>query len=180
MLGYSISELPIAGGSVGLCCCPGYRLLPRFVQPSLSDFEGDLDAIAEFGAASLVTLMEADELRLVGIDPDRLRREISRRGLTWLHAPIRNLDVPGVPWEMLWNELGQGLSAELARGGRFAMHCYAGLGRTGTVAARLLVDTGIEPDDAIALVRRVRPGSIETWQQECYVRDRQWRERGPS
>jgi ADP-ribosyl-[dinitrogen reductase] hydrolase len=175
MLGYLIDELPVAGGRLGLCCCPGHRLLPRFVQPSLQDLERDLDVIAEFGASSVVTLMEADELRLVGIDPDRLQREMAARGLVWLHAPIRNLDIPASPWEERWMELKSNLLAEFGRGGRVAMHCYAGLGRTGTVAARLLVETGMEPDEAIALVRRIRPGSIETPQQESYVRSQQWR-----
>ncbi|HEY4163436.1 MAG TPA: cyclin-dependent kinase inhibitor 3 family protein [Dongiaceae bacterium] len=178
MLGYLIDELPVAGGRLGLCCCPGHRLLPRFVQPSLPELERDLDVIAKFGATSLVTLMEADELRLVGIDPERLQREITARGLAWLHAPIRNLGIPELPWEERWSALGKDLRAELGRGGRIAMHCYAGLGRTGTIAARLLIETGMTPNEAIALVRRIRPGSIETPQQEFYVRDQQWRQPG--
>lgn len=54
------------------------------------------------------------------------------------------------------------------------MHCRAGLGRTGTVAARLLVEHGARPADAIALVRTVRPGSIETVEQESYVLRGRW------
>jgi protein-tyrosine phosphatase len=175
MLGYLINELPIAGGHLGLCCCPGHRLLPRFVQPSLHELESDLDAIARFGARSVITLMEAEELQLVGIDPDRFQREMTARGLTWLHAPIRNLDIPAATWEERWSGLRSAMLAEFARGGRIAMHCYAGLGRTGTVAARLLIETGMKPGEAIALVRRVRPGSIETPQQELYLRRQQWR-----
>jgi hypothetical protein len=45
----------------------------------------------------------------------------------------------------------------------------AWLGRAGMIAARLLAELGIEPATAIRRVRAVRPGAIETRQQEKYV-----------
>jgi ADP-ribosyl-[dinitrogen reductase] hydrolase len=174
MIPYVINALPVSGGHIGLCCCPGHRLTPRFVRPSLADFEADLDAIVSFGATHLVTLMEPDELAYIGIDPKRLDREARVRGLAWLHLPIRNLSIPGDVLEANWLNTGRQLRAALAGGGRFAMHCYAGLGRTGTVAARLLVEHGARPYEAISLVRRIRPGSIETFEQETYVQAARW------
>jgi ADP-ribosyl-[dinitrogen reductase] hydrolase len=174
MIPYVINALPVANGAVGLCCCPGHRLTPRFVSPSLHDFEADLDAIAAFGATRLVTLMQPDELALIGIDPKRLDREARARGLAWLHLPIRNLSIPGPEWEAGWQTAGETLRGALATGDRFAMHCYAGLGRTGMVAARLLVEHGMAPPEAIAAVRQIRPGSIETYAQESYVLHGAW------
>ena len=49
------------------------------------------------------------------------------------------------------------------------VHCRGGLGRAGTIAARLLVELGMEPKQAIASVRAVRPGAIETSDQEDFV-----------
>jgi ADP-ribosyl-[dinitrogen reductase] hydrolase len=49
------------------------------------------------------------------------------------------------------------------------VHCRGGLGRAGTIAARLLVELGMEPTKAIASVRGVRPGAIETSEQERFV-----------
>lgn len=43
--------------------------------------------------------------------------------------------------------------------------CYAGIGRTGTVLACYLVNRGSGPADAIAEVRRLRPGSVQTPEQ---------------
>ena len=174
MIDYVINALPVAQGQIGLCCCPGHRLTPHFVRPSLADFEADLDTIAAFGATRLVTLMEPDELAYIGVDPKRLDREVQARGLAWLHLPIRNLSVPGTAWETTWATAGRLLRGELAEGGRFAMHCYAGLGRTGTVAARLLIEHGCVPAEAIARVRGIRPGSIETREQEGYVLKGRW------
>lgn len=44
--------------------------------------------------------------------------------------------------------------------------CHAGMGRTGTVLASYLVYVGYKPEDAIKLIRQLRPGSIETPDQE--------------
>ncbi|MEM2545970.1 MAG: hypothetical protein QXJ49_07265, partial [Nitrososphaerota archaeon] len=49
--------------------------------------------------------------------------------------------------------------------------CAAGQGRTGTVlAAYLIVTEGLQPDEAIARVRSVRPGSVEP-EQEIGLRE---------
>ena len=50
------------------------------------------------------------------------------------------------------------------------VHCKGGLGRAGTVAARLLVELGASPDDAIRRVRDARSRhAIETASQEAHV-----------
>ena len=38
------------------------------------------------------------------------------------------------------------------------------------IAARLLVETGVDPEAAMERVRSVRPGAIETDEQEEWVR----------
>ena len=49
--------------------------------------------------------------------------------------------------------------------------CAAGIGRTGTILASYLVNTGWEADEAIDYIRQLRPGSIQTASQEQSVRE---------
>lgn len=50
------------------------------------------------------------------------------------------------------------------------VHCALGFGRTGTMLACYLVkEQGLAAGDAIAEIRRLRPGSIETYEQEKAV-----------
>ncbi len=56
-----------------------------------------------------------------------------------------------------------------------AVHCAAGLGRTGVVLACYLIDKGLNATNAIARIRRLRPGSIETEDQEKAVEEFYWK-----
>lgn len=53
-------------------------------------------------------------------------------------------------------------AAARRRGETATIHCRGGLGRTGMLAAQILVEGGTKPQEAIDCVRGARPGSIET------------------
>ncbi len=48
--------------------------------------------------------------------------------------------------------------------------CAAGIGRTGTILAAYLVNTGWDANESIDYIRQLRPGSIQTPAQEESVR----------
>jgi ADP-ribosylglycohydrolase/protein-tyrosine phosphatase len=129
----------------------------------------DLQVIQAFGAKTLVTLMESQELDEVGVPVDLLGAHAKEFGLEWHHLPIKDLDVPGDRFEDLWTYSGLRLRRALANGEKIVIHCLGGLGRTGTVAGRLLVEFGEEPLTAMKKIRMARRGCIETPAQEQYV-----------
>ncbi len=75
-----------------------------------------------------------------------------------------------VPSDMdAYTELIEGILEALEDGETVAIHCLAGLGRTGMVAASCLVALGREPKEAIKMLREVRRGSVQTKAQEKFV-----------
>ncbi|WGM30606.1 ADP-ribosylglycohydrolase family protein [Brevundimonas sp. NIBR11] len=154
-------------GRVGITFCPGK------VQPSAAtggwnrDLELDVAAIADWGAAAVLTLVEAHELKALKVEG--LGASARRMQMNWLHAPIPDVSVPGPEFEAVWKTIGEGLRDRLRAGFDVVIHCKGGLGRAGMIAARLMVELGVEPAKAIEDVRRVRPGAIETTAQEAHV-----------
>src|SRR5581483_1877326 len=96
---------------------------------------------------------------------DPLRRDwINEAGLMGMHLPVEDMQPPSP------EQLEQCLSAVRRAHDKnmgVGIHCGAGLGRTGVVVAcYLIANKGLSAKNAIARVRRLRPGSIETDQQE--------------
>jgi ADP-ribosyl-[dinitrogen reductase] hydrolase len=77
--------------------------------------------------------------------------------------------IPDAEFEKVWARRGPELRAILRSGFNVLVHCKGGLGRAGMIAARLLVELGSSPADAVKAVRKVRPGAIETSQQLDHV-----------
>jgi ADP-ribosyl-[dinitrogen reductase] hydrolase len=155
-------------GRVGITFCPG-----KYDQHAWSgawdrDLATDLDAIRNWGAAAIVTLLEPKELTLLRVE--RFGEGVLRRNMLWFHLPIVDVSIPSKQFEEKWDTAGEELRAILRSGSDVLVHCRGGLGRAGTIAARLLIELGMEPERAIAAVRAVRPKAIESNEQERFVR----------
>src|SRR5262249_652922 len=100
-------------------------------------------------------------------DPPR-RDWVNDAGLMVYHVPIVDMEAP------TQEQLERCLSAierAHAQNMGVAVHCTAGLGRTGTVLAAWFVTQGLSAQNAIARVRRLRPGSVETEEQERAIEE---------
>jgi hypothetical protein len=155
-------------GWIGITFCPGKH--DRFAHTGAweRDLGIDLDAIAAWGAKLVLTLVEPAELAELKVP--QLGHEIRQRDIDWRHLPIADYSVPTETFEQQWITHGREIRAMLRNGDNVLVHCKGGLGRAGMIAARLLVEMGMEPTEAIRAVRRVRKGAIETPSQLALVR----------
>ena len=163
-------SVPSLSGLIGISSCPGMK---EFSTLDLYDdrIDNDLQCISNWGAAVIVTLLEAREIATLGIAA--LPEKVLSKNILWLHLPMNNRGLPDEEFEEKWRWAGSRLLHFLQEGQRVLIHCKEGVGRSGIVAARLLIESGIDADSAIRAVRKARPGSLMLYSQEkyCYSLD---------
>ena len=161
-------------GRMGLTFLPGKhgaseRYPGRIYRREL---QRDLETLVTTGIRHLVLLVTDAELERWG-DPAIVARG-SAAGITVDRWPMDDGSAPSTLNEM--RAIVGAIREARARGG-VAVACMGGVGRTGTVAACILVDQGMGPSEAIAEVRRVRhPTAVETDAQVAFVHA-YWRDR---
>lgn len=87
----------------------------------------------------------------------------------WLHFPIVDFDVPEpAPTLALLPELDR----RLVDNKPVAVHCLAGLGRTGTILCAYMTYKYRTPTtDVLPWMRRIEPGFVQTDGQERFLRE---------
>jgi protein-tyrosine phosphatase len=157
--------VPSLPGVIGISCCPGMK---EFSTLDLYDdgIENDLQCICNWGATVIVNLLEAREIVTLGVAA--LPGRILSRNMTFLHLPMANNVLPDDVFEKKWLLARSRLLHGLQKGERILIHCKEGIGRSGIVAARLLIESGIDADRAIKTVRKASPGSFMLYSQEKY------------
>ncbi len=161
---FRIDDIPVGDlARIGLCRLPGRS----------GDLAADLDEIARWAPAIVVSMTETDEMNEKGAAG--LLSTLARAGIAHAHFPIRDFGTPE-PVDLRWPALAERLHAVLDANGRVLLHCLGGKGRSGMVALRLLIERGCAPGEALKMVRDARPGAVETEAQALWGKSGRRRE----
>lgn len=157
-----IAEVRASGlhGRIGITFCPGKHDSLAVTGSWQRDLEIDAQAIATWGAKLVLTLVEPTELKQLKVP--NLGQVIQNKGMVWRHLPIADYSIPSEEFERQWLTTGHEIRELLRNGADIVVHCKGGLGRAGMMAARLLVELGMDSKQAIRQVRHARKGAIET------------------
>ena len=153
-------------GKIFLTCFPGRNGEEISFEEGV--FLEELNNFYSQNSSTIVTLVEDKEIEKL-CDKKFFVRKIYSHNLKWVHIPIVDLKAPDHKFMDKWQTTKVLLKNDLIEGKNIILHCMGGKGRSGTIAAFLLIEFGENHKEAIEIVRERRKGAIETKEQEDFI-----------
>jgi protein-tyrosine phosphatase len=122
--------------------------------------------ISRLGIKLVVSLLETNEARTLGLDAER--ELVKALGMDFVSFPIPDMGIPTSVEEFAG--LSKMLLKQVDAGVNTLVHCHAGIGRSGLMAAGILLHCDLDPKQAFAHVSKMRGIRVpETSQQENWL-----------
>lgn len=126
----------------------------------------DIGSWKRAGIDKVLSLLTPDEER--NLDLRNEAAEVTAQGMEFASFPIPDRQIPGS--EARWGEVLEKVTHALSEGRNVVVHCRQGIGRSGLVAACLLVRRGMSPGAAVELVSAARGVPVpETPEQRDWI-----------
>jgi len=155
-------------GRIGITLCPGKYQPVSWSGGWNRNLEIDIDVIGDSGSTVVVSLVEDNEMRVLGVQG--LGKAILAREMEWIHIPFEDATAPDYKWMQGFDLVAPSILTSIKNGDSIVIHCKGGLSRAGTVVALLLCSMGMEVFSAIQLIRNVRSKNcINSIQQEFLI-----------
>jgi hypothetical protein len=122
----------------------------------LEAFDDELSMLERAGIGAVVSLLN------IPVDA----AVYTSAGFSFYMMPIKDGAAPSIEQ---FNDFLVIMRGQSTLGNVTAVHCAAGIGRTGTVLAGYSIAGGATPEAAIECIRRARPGAIETPHQMQFL-----------
>lgn len=154
-------------GRLGMTLAPGMKAETTHGEWRWErDLATDMRKLRELKVDLLVSVMEEHEYR--GYEILDLYEKDEVEGVKIRRCAIKDMDIPTEKdeYEALIRDI---VSLLLEEKKTVVVHCRGGLGRTGTVAACVLVARGKSAKEAVEVVRATRKRAIQTDPQEQFV-----------
>ena len=164
-MNFNLVRLENFGSEICLSAFPGREHTNVFSIDLMEEFFDFLDSNRYRSLVSLVEVHEFDQF----ISYPKFEEKIGKRNFSWFFHPLKDMTAPDEIFRERFFETQSHLLENLRSGKKIAIHCKGGLGRSGTIAALLLRHLGFSAEKSIELVRKSRPGAIETEEQEIFI-----------
>ena len=164
-MNFNLVRLENFGSEICLSAFPGREHTNVFSIELMEEFFDFLDSNRYRSLVSLVEVHEFDQF----ISYPKFEEKIGKRNFSWFFHPLKDMTAPDEIFRERFFETQSNLLENLRSGKKIAIHCKGGLGRSGTIAALLLRHLGFSAEKSIELVRKSRPGAIETEEQEIFI-----------
>ena len=128
--------------------------------------QDEINAWKHSGVGTILSLLTPDEERDLGITGEGAEAEAA--GIEFLSFPIPDLQVPQSRTAL--TKTLERVDRDLAGGKNVVLHCRQGVGRSGLVAACLLVTKGIDAETAVHRISEARGVHVpETAEQRRWI-----------
>ena len=164
-MNFNLVRLENFGSEICLSAFPGREHTNVFSIDLMEEFFDFLDSNRYRSLVSLIEVHEFDQF----ISYPKFEEKIGKRNFSWFFHPLKDMTAPDEIFRERFFETESHLLENLRSGKKIAIHCKGGLGRSGTIAALLLRHLGFSAEKSIELVRKSRPGAIETKEQEIFI-----------
>ena len=164
-MNFNLVRLENFGSEICLSAFPGREHTNVFSIDLMEEFFDFLESNRYRSLVSLVEVHEFDQF----ISYPKFEEKIGKRNFSWFFHPLKDMTAPDEIFRERFFETQSHLLENLRSGKKIAIHCKGGLGRSGTIAALLLRHLGFSAEKSIELVRKSRPGAIETEEQEIFI-----------
>ena len=116
-----------------------------------------LKQIKQAGAEAVLTFMTQSELEKNHLSA--IGEVVKAQGMSWFHLPIVDDLAPETPFLEAWKSAGPAIHRLLEQGKSIAVHCKGGSGRTGLVAAQILLERGEAIEPLMKRIQFIRPNA---------------------
>ncbi|WP_087020888.1 tyrosine-protein phosphatase [Thaumasiovibrio subtropicus] len=157
---HPVWELPISneGAALILTPCPGTKG---------ESLVASVEQLKRAGVTTVVTALNNEEMDKAGVAA--LPAEVQTAAMNWVHLPIEDDQAPDAAFAEQWKQQATSLRDRVLAGEKIAMHCMGGSGRTGLLAAHLLLDLGWDISTIKSKVQALRPGAFTKPVQIAYI-----------
>ena len=138
--------------------CPGTKAVS--VADALKSFK-------EAGAQAVITMMTMDEL--IENQADAIPSLCAELGMDWYHLPVEDGCAPDAPFAQAFALQKAILLDLIESGATIVIHCHGGSGRTGLMAAILMLELGYAPTQVKTQIQQIRPKSLTSAVQDNYL-----------